>query len=403
MDDAEPHYHHEHPHHQGHSQDVLVMSMSSTDASEGTFPVKLVNNTSGRWTDDQVFAMVLAQTTDGWHYLKADGTYPHVSHLDAEALGHLTKNGINYPNMSFTMAECPTFMMPNTALGGRVWISVGSPLYISITSDDSGYVGPDYNNPTDPNVDVYWDFYEFAYQYGVVAFGGNTTQVDAFGFPLAFRLEQESRGYDQTNGITITRDELLSKFSSTVGSAFAPLTGTYRILSPRSSPLFQRNGPEGGYMQSYIDAVWEQYTNNQFTHTSGAFQFSGRVVDGVLQFERSWTGGQDGGSLNKPTTTDVVQGSGALANADMSTVELYLGREFCAAFNRGVAEDTSKWNDPTQYYNGSIKNDYAAFFHTVAIDGLAYAFSYDDVNDQSGVKILSNFNPPSLWTLEIGW
>jgi hypothetical protein len=33
----------------------------------------------------------------------------------------------------------------------------------------------------------------------------------------------------------------------------------------------------------------------------------------------------------------------------------------------------------------------------------SYAFAYDDVNDQSSVRILGNSNPPSRLTLGIGW
>ena len=43
------------------------------------------------------------------------------------------------------------------------------------------------NNPADPNIDVYFDWYEFTYQFGVIPFGGNTTQVDMFGFPMTAR------------------------------------------------------------------------------------------------------------------------------------------------------------------------------------------------------------------------
>ncbi|MFE5086802.1 beta-1,3-glucanase family protein [Streptomyces mirabilis] len=52
---------------------------------------------------------------------------------------------------------------------------------------------------------------------------------------------------------------------------------------------------------------------------------------------------------------------------------------------------------------GGIKNDYAAFLHTVGLDRRAYAFPYDDINDQSSVQILGNANPPTGLTLGIGW
>lgn len=89
----------------------------------------------------------------------------------------------------------------------------------------------------------------------------------------------------------------------------------------------------------------------------------------------------------------------------MSTVELELGAEFCAAFNRGVAMNPAVWWGPSSGYYpaGVAKNDYAGFFHTVGLQGRAYGFAYDDINDQSSVKILPNANPPTRLTIGIGW
>ena len=54
---------------------------------------------------------------------------------------------------------------------------------------------------------------------------------------------------------------------------------------------------------------------------------------------------------------------------------------------------------PSQYYLTAPMNDYAHYFHTISIGGRSYAFSYDDVNDQSSVRILGNTNPPSQLTI----
>lgn len=107
--------------------------------------------------------------------------------------------------MAFTLAQASTVTMPTQLGGARIYISLGSPMYIPISSDDSGWGGPDLLNPSDPNADVYFDWYEFTYTYGAVPFGGNTTQVDQFGLPLTARLQQTSSGFDQTNGITLSK------------------------------------------------------------------------------------------------------------------------------------------------------------------------------------------------------
>src|SRR5450755_3587298 len=379
----------------------FTYTQAGSGSGSGTFPVTFQNNTRGTWSNAQIYVLVLGQAVPGqWSYLKSDGTLAHISHLDASAPGHLTKNGVNYPNMSFTLAQASTVTIPARLEGARMYISVGSPMYIAVSPDDQGWAGPDLRNPADPNIDVYFDWYEFTYQSGVTAFGGNTTQVDMFGFPMTARLQQTAIGYDQTAGITLTRAQVMSQYAAAAGTAFRSLAGTYRIVAPRSSALFQPGGAQANYLQSYIDQTWAYYTANQFTLTRLNQTFTGRVSGSALTFTKDGTGPF---VLNKPTTADVMACSGALASAGMSTTALELGAEFCAAFNRGVALNTAEWYNPAAYYTGAVKNDYAGFFHAISLNHLAYGFAYDDINDQSSVQILPNANPPSSLTIGVGW
>lgn len=231
-----------------------------------------------------------------------------------------------------------------------------------------------------------------------MAFGGNTTQVDQFGFPMTSRLTQASSGYDTTRGITLTRAQVMSQYAASVGAAFKPLQNTYRITAPRSSNLFLAGGSQANYLQSYVDQTWSYYSTHPFKLTRLGETFSGQVSGNTLTFTKNGAGPY---TLQKPSSPDVVACAGALASG--SDPEKQLGAEFCAAFNRGVALDTSAWYTPSAYYTGGIKNDYAAFLHTVGLDKRAYAFPYDDINDQSSVQILGNANPPTGLTLGIGW
>ncbi len=373
--------------------------------TNGHFPLILQNNTGGRWSNGQIYVTMLGLTAPsgagGWSYLKPDGTMAHINHNDATAPNHLTKNGVNYPNMSFSMAQASTITMPTSIFGGRIYLSLGSPLYIPVSPDDQGWGGPDLHNAADPNNDVYYDWYEYTYGFGTTAnYGGNTTQVDMFGFPMTARVQQASTGYDQTVGITQSRAQVLAGYSAAVGAAFDPLVNTYRIVAPRSSATFDPGGAQGNYLQNYINQVWSYYTANQFTLTRLNQTFTGRVSGTTLTFTKDGAGPF---VLTKPTTTDVVACAGALASGGMSTTALELGAEFCAAFNRGVAMNTANWYNPAAYYTNSAQNDYATYFHSISIDHRSYAFAYDDINDQSSVKILGNNNPPSALTLGIGW
>ncbi|MFI6493364.1 glycoside hydrolase family 64 protein [Streptomyces sp. NPDC050564] len=366
----------------------------------GSFPITFQNNTRGTYANSQIYVTVLGQVTPGqWSYMKSDGTMTRINHLDANAPGHLTKNGVNYPNMSFTLAQSGgSVPSPTSIRGGRIYVSLGSPLYIPVSPDDQGWGGPDLRNPNDPNTDVYYDWYEYTYVFGQVAFGGNTTQVDQFGFPMTSRLTQTSSGYDTTRGITLTRAQVMSQYAASVGAAFKPLQNTYRIIAPRSSNLFLAGGSQANYLQSYVDQTWSYYSTHPFKLTRLGETFSGQVSGNTLTFTKNGAGPY---TLQKPSSPDVVACAGRLASG--SDPEKQLGAEFCAAFNRGVPLDTSAWYTPSAYYTGGIKNDYAAFLHTVGLDKRAYAFPYDDINDQSSVQILGNADPPTGLTLGIGW
>ena len=68
----------------------------------------------------------------------------------------------------------------------------------------------------------------------------------------------------------------------------------------------------------------------------------------------------------------------------------------------GPLYDTPDWKNAAKYYLTAPRNDYGVLpqhQHRQAV----HAFAYDDVNDQSSVKILGNSNPPSRLTLTIGW
>lgn len=366
----------------------------------GSFPITFQNDTRGAYTDAQVYVTVLGQVTPGqWSYMKPGGTMAHINHLDADAPGHLVKKGVNYPNMSFTLAQVGgTVPSPTSIRGGRIYVSLGSPVYIPVSPDDQGWGGPDLRNPNDPNSDVYYDWYEYTYVHGQVAFGGNTTMVDQFGFPMTSRLRQTSSGYDTTQGITLTRAQVMQQYAASVGAAFKPLQNAYRIVAPRSSDLFLAGGAQADHLKAYIDQTWSLYTGRQFTLTRLGETFSGRVSGSVLTFSKNGAGSF---VLQKPTSSDVMACAGALASGN--DTEKQLGAEFCAAFTRGVALDTTTWYNPSAYYGGATKNDYAGFFHTVGLNERAYGFPYDDINDQSSVQILGNSDPPTGLTLGIGW
>ncbi len=223
-----------------------------------------------------------------------------------------------------------------------MFLCVATECYIK--TYDNGFAGPDINNPNDPNINVYFDFIEFTID--ATGYHGNTTRVDMFGFPIQHRLVNVEGNYDRTVGEleVETRSGLFSKFSKEVPSQFTSL-GTiqapYRIVAP----------VRGSFAAGGVNA-------NYFAGYSG---FS---------------------------TQDILRCDGAVTNA-----------QTCAAINRHVYTDNN-WNIVGNYYQAAPANYYSKFWHTHAIDGLAYGFAYDDVNNQAAY--LETSRPKGL-IIKVGW
>jgi hypothetical protein len=370
--------------------------------TDGSFPVTFKNDTDGRWKDSQIYLTGIGQTSPGkWAYLKPDGTAAPIDHTMADAPGHLTKNGRNFADMSFTLAEAGNVRIPPRLEGARIYVSVGAPMYFGIAPDDSGWAGPNLNDKGDPNYGTTFDWYELTYAYNQIPFGGNTTQVDQFGLPMTARLQQTSTGYDETRGITLSRKQVYDRFEDSVAKPFRDLAGPDRILAPRTSADFHDRGRYGDYLDPAIDKAWADWRDG-FTLTRLHQTFTGKTVGNQLQFTQE--GHQGSFKIRKPTSEEVFECSRALAPAGADPEEGVMGAELCAAFNRGVSSDTGDWWKASAYYpRNTLDNDYSGFFHTINMKHRSYGFAYDDINDQSSVTILPNSQPPSRLTIGVGW
>ena len=176
----------------------------------------------------------------------------------------------------------------------------------------------------------------------------DTSRVDAFGLPLAIHLHN-SNGTDTVVGendsvFAESRTALFTQFENYVPAAFkqlATVNAPYTIPSPTDVAAFQPGGADASYMTSYAASLGDTETTQQVF------------------------GCQGGGS-------PALNGNAAL----------------CAGLNRCVAQfSTTVQNTPSDYYQNAPCNYYSAFWHSVAVNGLAYGFAYDDDNGQS-----SDFN-----------
>jgi hypothetical protein len=364
---------------------AIVICLSSVSAqTDGTFPIIFKNLATETFADSQIYVYLIGSGGGMNFHVDKNGVAQPFKKSDNDAPGHITRNGQNFANYAVRLSDMVNFRSPAAIGGGRIYISLGAPLVLYIS--DNGYACPDPNNPGDPNNDVCYDWYEYCFEYKRIPFGGNTTQVDIFGFPMTVQLKQDSIKYDQTIGIPMARDKVIEYYNSHVSEPFKSIVGPNRIVAPRSAKNFGTGGTYATYMQPYIDSVWNYFSTNQFKWVRGNQTITGQVVNGVLQYT--------GGSMNKPTTNDIFACAGAFNGV--------LSADFSAAFNRGVAKFPADWYTPAKYYvNSQYKNEFAMVWHQLGLQNRAYGFAYDDVNDQSSVKILGNSNPPTSLTITI--
>ncbi|WP_341679256.1 beta-1,3-glucanase family protein [Niveibacterium sp. SC-1] len=373
----------------------------------GFIGIDLKNNTNGAWRDDQIYIAVIGRnpTTGQFSWLKPDGTITQANAADNDGAGHLTKGGQNYANYFFTLAQAKLLKLPKMD-SGRIFVSMGSPMYIKILSDingNVGFAGPNPQNPQDPNIDVYYDWYEFSYNN--VGIWINTTQVDQFGIPLLLDVWGSNASFYMQTGIKETRAAIYQKYQSELPAVFNTVPPSqYRIMAPAKSS-FGVNQVNGHYFDNYVNDVWSYYSTNTLTVDmwGGARRFVGRTQGQQFVFTEvdKGNGAYVGGTYyiqGKPTTQDILEGAGYLAMGN--SVESALGAQLCAAFNRHIMTDVTKWSTPSAWYLAAPANYYAKFWHDHSVGGIAYGFAYDDVSDQSSTIMATQ---PEHMVFGLGW
>ena len=371
---------------------TATLTVNSTPLPYTVYPgfvgVDLQNNTNGAYTDDQVYVAVIGldPATGQFAWLKPDGTITDATVADNTAAGSLTANGQNYSNYFFTLAQSKQLKIPQMN-SGRVFISLGSPLYIKILADANGnigYAGPNPLNATDPNINIYYDWYEFSYNNAGLWI--NTTQVDEFGLPMLLDVYGSNNTFHKQTGINQSRASLYSAYLAETPAAFHLNTlSPYRIMAP-ANDTFDVGQANANYFDPYIAQIWTYYTSNTLTvNLNGSRSFAGQVQGGQMVFTEVdlGNGAYVGGTytVNQPTTQDVLRGAGTLATGN--STELALEAQMCAAFNRHIMNDATQWATPGSWYSASPANWYAKFWHDHSVGGLAYGFAYDDVSNQS--------------------
>jgi hypothetical protein len=300
--------------------------------------------------------------------------------------------GQNASAYSMTLAQIAALspaglQLPNINAGGRMWMSEYQPMNMPIVAGP-GVVQPNIANPSDPNASTVFDWMEFAE--GNDWIYCNNTQVNMFGIPYTMALYNQGPALNATDGINDCYADIVTKykaFMATVadGPLFDTLIGPVRIVSPNDG-TFATGAANSHYFDNYISQVWTEYQSKPLVISTGGNTYSGTTSGPGSQMVFTGPGGPY--YVNYPTTQDVLGASGAFATGNAT--ELAIEVVMDAGFNRHVIDNAANLNTPADYYLTAPCNYYAAFWHTVNQNALAYGFPYDDDNNQSSVLVSNN-------------
>jgi hypothetical protein len=336
-----------------------------------------ITNNTGKFKDSSIFFYVIGKQDGLFCHVKADGSVARCQLTDPDSTG--------FADYSIPLA---TRIQLQQMDGARVYFSIGDKMKIGIHADSGqpggiGLVQPAPWTPGDPNVNVLFDWIEFAFSGN--GFNCNTTMVDMFSIPISLQLSGDK---SQSAGALVdgARAAIFTAFQSDSSlSDFSKLVmGDVRIVAPHHGIPNGKASPgptfAADYLDGYIADCWTHYKSNTLTVDTGSDGvFNGSVgTDGLLNFTA-----QGGSSVVKkiaiPKTIDVFSCDGALhAENDIpGAITARVG----AALNRTTLLDNSQQPDSnaSTFYKKPQTNLYSMVMHANSLDGRAYGFAFDDV------------------------
>lgn len=365
-------------------------------AASSTATINLVNNTTSNNLYVTVTGLDINNNNTVW-LLESDGTtsyYPSNPSANGTALSANVAIEVGAPGSTRTIS------VPMLT-GARIWFSQDAPLVFNLNMGASGpaLVEPSVTNTADANYSTKWDFCEFAYN--TVQLFVNLSYVDFVSIPVALELTSTDGSATKTveglptDGLATVCEALQAQQvvdcagwdSLVVQVSSGGSTEYLRALSPNSGIVL--NGSLfDGYYQSYVDAVWSQYASSSLTIDT---QYTWGTVTGQVDASTNALTFSGVGSLTKPTAANIFNCStGPFVTSDDELGNICA--RIAAGFNRStllLSADQPSGVTPSQYYQTSPTNHYARILHATNLDGLGYAFPYDDVtptngSDQSG-------------------
>jgi hypothetical protein len=364
----------------------VVAIAPAADAVPATIPL-LFKNSSGRSEQVYIYNLGTLLSTGQQGWADASGTFhpwpaggnPPTPAPDASIVGPANGQSI-------------TFQIPK--FSGRIYFSYGQKLDFRLTT--GGLVQPAVQNPTDPNVNILFNWSE--YTLNDAGLWINSTQVDMFSAPFAV-------GVKLADGTTKTTGRLQPGGYNGFFNALRGQPGGWaNLIRTRSDGTILRalapgHGIEAGLlpatvMNDYIDRVWTRYSSSTLTVTPFAnqpnTQYFGRVAGNVMNFTNS--SGAIVTSFQKPDS-DSIFGCYRLLDAPNDLVRGPISRTLCAGYNRSTLLTNPNQPDTSSagFYQDVVTNHYSRKIHAQMADGKAYGFAFDDVG--ANESLVNDGNP----------
>lgn len=368
-----------------------------------TVHIALQNQT----TSSTVYTYITGTASDknnALFLLRSDGSthyYPDSPSSMGSALAHDCAIPLGTPGNTVTVT------VPHLA-GGRIWFSVDGTI-IFFLNPGPALVEPSVTNPSDPNQNVFWSFCEFTFNTSQLFV--NISYVDFVSLPISLTLTNNSGRTQHVSGMSASGlDTVCSELGAQDASDGAGWSSlivrnssgrNLRALSPNNGIVLNPS-LFSGYYQPYVDQVWSRYKNQLLSINTQAQwgTVTGQISSSnLLDFPSV-------GTFAQPSAADIFSCStGPFAASSSIEIGALIAR-ISAAFNRStlLIDAVEPSNTPSQYYRNAITNHYSRIVHAANLDGLGYAFPFDDVApdggaDQSGAVQDPN---PRLLTVAVG-
>jgi hypothetical protein len=427
------------------------------DYANGGVHLEIVNSNPADYNDDQLYVGVMGKTTganaqSAYIDLKTGKTVllNNLSALPQVVNPNNPTDGGKFIVIATKMSDMPDdpatgrHSIPIPFIqSGRILFSIGKPLYYYINPGGTSLAAPTKStNPKDQNYGTVFDFMEFTYysNNGSARVFVNTSRVDAYALSVGFELNalQGTNGTIQRTGELMSHKNTIQAFkdfnkpadySQCYRPFFQDIVNPGAMEDASGKKIFTTTASYQ-HFQTYIDSIWQNYKSKDLLMILGTGNVGktdenliirGRVDNNnVFNFTQTKKVNGNtvvtGGTLPiKPTTSDVLggnAGTGAFNNSSLNgtpghELDNSLRVTFVAALNRhsiftdGAVGQIQYPEDVSKFYKTDPYNYYAAFWHApgVAYNGLQYAFSYDDVANQSSTIVGDN---PAYCTLYFG-